>query len=99
MSAGLGNRKCILVTGATSGIGRALALALAELPSKPTVIAAGRRQTRLDELKAKGLQTALLDLSNDQETLTKDLEGIIQTYPEVRTRIRLRICNPYQRDR
>ena len=40
----------VLVTGATAGIGRALARAIRDLPSKPTVIAMGRRQERLDEL-------------------------------------------------
>ena len=50
--------KCILVTGATAGIGRVLALALARLSSKPQVIATGRRQ---DELKTAGLEVFQLE--------------------------------------
>ena len=50
--------KCILVTGATSGIGRALALAIHDLESKPTVIAVGRRQDRLDELAKRLVEVA-----------------------------------------
>ena len=50
MTVGISECRCILVIGATAGIGRALALALHDLPSKPNVIVGGRRQERLDEL-------------------------------------------------
>jgi len=53
--------KCILVTGATAEIGRVLALALARLSSKPQVIAMGRRQDRLNELKTAGLEVFQLE--------------------------------------
>jgi len=52
--------KCI-VTGATAGIGRVLALALARLSSKPQVIATGRRQDRLNKLKTAGLEVFQLE--------------------------------------
>src|SRR5271154_6934085 len=42
--------KCVLITGATSGIGKALAARILALPSSPKVIAVGRRQDRLDEM-------------------------------------------------
>ena len=75
--------KCILVIGATSGIGRALALRLATLPSKPRVIAAGRRKERLQELAKAGLETIDIDVDTDNATLKKFAERIIQQYPDV----------------
>ncbi|KAJ7176062.1 NAD-P-binding protein [Mycena crocata] len=75
--------KCILVVGATSGIGRALALALAELPNRPTVIAAGRRQDRLKELEDKGLQPWQMDVSADSSTLKQDVDGLVAKYPNL----------------
>ncbi len=60
--------KIILITGATSGIGRHAALYLAELGH--TVIATGRRQHALDELKAEAahlkLQVLRLDVTDAQ---------------------------------
>lgn len=47
---GIEDAKCVLIIGATSGIGRALALAIHDLPTQPTVIVAGRRMERLEEL-------------------------------------------------
>jgi short-subunit dehydrogenase involved in D-alanine esterification of teichoic acids len=75
--------KTVLVTGATAGIGRALALAIADLPSHPRVIGAGRRQDRLDELKKSGLETIQVDLDTDKEGLKKFVDNILQKYPEV----------------
>ena len=75
--------KCILVTGATSGIGRALALALAALPSKPRVIAAGRRRDRLDELAKAGLETVEVDVNTDSNTLKKFADSVVEKYPDV----------------
>ncbi|KAJ7225814.1 hypothetical protein GGX14DRAFT_641191 [Mycena pura] len=77
------NAKCILVIGATSGIGRALALALAELPSRPTVIAAGRRQDRLKELQEKMLETVRLDVAADLDVLKENIDSIIAKYPNL----------------
>ena len=76
--------KCILITGATSGIGRALALALAKLPSRPQVIAAGRRKERLEELsKIEGIYGVPLNLDTDLDTLKKSVEDLISRFPDV----------------
>ncbi|KAF7339901.1 hypothetical protein MVEN_01907400 [Mycena venus] len=77
------NAKCVLVIGATSGIGRALALAISELPSRPTVIAAGRRQERLKELGEKNLETLQLDVTADLETLKKTVDNLFVKYPNL----------------
>ncbi len=82
-AAGISSSKSVLITGATSGIGRALALAVAELPSKPQVIAAGRRENRLEELVKRGLESVSLDLRNDRDALKKDLNNVVEKYPEV----------------
>ena len=75
--------KCVLVTGATSGIGRALALALAKLPSKPRVIAVGRRKDRLEELAKSGFETVEFDMNTDSFGLKKFADSVMQKYPEV----------------
>lgn len=82
---GIEESKCILVTGATAGIGRALALSLVKLPSKPQVIAAGRRRDRLEELKKAGLETIQLDLDTDANSLKNSVDFILDKYPDVRT--------------
>lgn len=94
----ISDSKYILVTGATAGtpfaslfclaqrtrgLGRALSLAIAKLPHSPTVVAAGRRPDRLEELKKSGLKTLQWDVNTDKETLKKDVEGILEQYPEV----------------
>lgn len=77
--------KCVLVVGATAGIGRALALAIHDLPSKPTVIVSGRRQERLDELAKKSdrIHGVKIDIDANRETLVKTVDGVLQKYPEV----------------
>ena len=75
--------KCVLVTGGTSGIGRALALAIAALPSKPCVIVAGRRKERLEELKKAGLETMEVDIDTDGETLKRFADEVVEKYPDV----------------
>jgi len=85
MSSGIEQSKSILVTGATSGIGRALALAIADLPTKPQVIAVGRRAQRLDELKNLGLNAVKLDLTSNPADLEVALNQIVEDYHEVRT--------------
>jgi len=76
--------KCILITGATSGIGRALALDIAKLPTHPKVIATGRRKDRLEELSAAGLHAEYLDLSLDLNSLRKSVDDLLARYPDVR---------------
>ncbi|KAJ7783475.1 hypothetical protein DFH07DRAFT_787911 [Mycena maculata] len=77
------NAKCVLVIGATSGLGRSLALAISELPSRPTVIAAGRRQDRLKELEDKKLATLQFDVAADEETLKKTIDSLVAKYPNL----------------
>ncbi|KZT75184.1 NAD(P)-binding protein [Daedalea quercina L-15889] len=77
--------KCVLVIGATAGLGRALALAIHELPSKPTVIAAGRRQQRLDELAKQGarIKTLTFDVNVSRDALKSAVQDVCQKYPEL----------------
>lgn len=88
---GINDSKCVLVIGATSGIGRALALAICALPTKPTVIVAGRRKERLDELVVKGqgccdgrIKALQVDISASRDTLKDFVESTLQGYPDVR---------------
>lgn len=83
---GIGDCKCVLVIGATSGIGRSLALAIHALPSEPTVIVSGRRQERLDELAKMGtrLKTARVDVNGSREDLKAFVQDITAKYPNVR---------------
>lgn len=86
MSVGISECRCILVIGATAGIGRALALAIHDLPSKPDVIVGGRRKERLDELtktsdRIKGVQ---VDVSANRATLQAFVKDTISAYPDVR---------------
>lgn len=80
----INDSKSVLVTGATAGIGRALALAIAELPSHPRVIATGRRKDRLEELKKSNLETVEVDLDTDKAGLKKFVDEVLQKYPDVR---------------
>lgn len=87
----------MLVIGATSGIGRALALAIHALPSKPTVIVAGRRQDRLDELERKDerLETAKIDVNSGRGALKSFVHDLTAKYPDVSSPTPLR-CDNYQ---
>lgn len=80
--------KCMLIIGSTSGLGRALALSILDLPSKPTVIVCGRRQERLDELVSSHgadgrLRAVKLDVNTDRQTLKAAIDDIIRTYPDL----------------
>lgn len=87
--ANIQDAKCVLVVGATAGIGRALALAIHDLPSKPTVIISGRRQDRLDELaqKSERFRTVRVDVASGRESLKKYVDDLVLTYPDVSTSI------------
>ncbi|THU94842.1 NAD(P)-binding protein [Dendrothele bispora CBS 962.96] len=86
--------KCILVTGATAGIGRALALETAKLPSKPKVIGCGRRQDRLDQLSEAGIEGMQLDVNADKETLKKFVDDLVNKNPDLDTIV---LCAGIQR--
>jgi len=76
--------KSILVIGATSGIGRSLALALKALPSNPTVIAVGRREDRLSQLsKDHGLETIQFDVNTDPAALKVFVDETLNKFPEL----------------
>jgi NAD(P)-dependent dehydrogenase (short-subunit alcohol dehydrogenase family) len=84
----ISNCKCVLVIGSTSGIGRALALAILGLPSKPTVVVCGRRKERLEELVAAHhatgrLKSVTLDVLSERNALKSSIEEIVNTYPNV----------------
>jgi len=79
----INDSKCVLVIGATAGIGRGLALSIAGLPTRPQVVAAGRRQDRLDELAKAKLETVQIDIDTDKETLKKFVDDMIKKYPDV----------------
>lgn len=81
----MNNVKCVLVVGATAGIGRALALAIHDLPSKPTVIVAGRRQERLDELcsKSERIKGVQVDVTGGKDSLKEFSTQVTTHYPEV----------------
>lgn len=81
---GIENARCILVIGATSGIGKALAEALHALPSQPTVLAAGRRKERLDALKKDRLEGVVVDVAAGAQATKKFVDDAIGRYPEVR---------------
>ncbi|KAL0567173.1 hypothetical protein V5O48_014823 [Marasmius crinis-equi] len=83
--ASINNSKCILVTGATSGIGRALAVAISKLPSRPRVIGTGRRPDRLQELENVGVASLDLELDTDAQTLKKNINDLIQKFPDLDT--------------
>lgn len=88
---GINDSKIVLVIGATAGIGRALALAIHDLPTKPTVIVTGRRQERLDELIAKGKESGegrlhgiQFDVNGSRDQLQSFVSDVVAKYPQVR---------------
>ncbi|KAJ3813500.1 hypothetical protein F5876DRAFT_87031 [Lentinula aff. lateritia] len=85
MSPSIDNTKCVLVTGATSGIGRALALAIASLPSHLKVIGLGRRKDRLVGLAEAGIDAEIFDVNADKAATKTFVEEMIRKYPEIDT--------------
>lgn len=82
---GIKDAKTILIIGATAGIGRSLAHAIHDLPTEPTVIIAGRRQNRIDEVTQKSGRFGgiTVDLLAGREALKKFTEDVIAKWPEV----------------
>lgn len=72
----------IFITGGTSGIGRALAVAFHDLGNK--VIIAGRRQALLDEISAAhpGIEGIQLDISDAQD-IDRVAKTLIAKYPSL----------------
>lgn len=84
----INDSKCVLIVGATSGIGRALASSILALPSNPTVVVAGRRQERLDEFTKENAETGRvgsinMNIDSDGESLKKTVEEVLGKYPKV----------------
>ena len=79
----INDSKCVLVVGATSGIGRALAQSIKSLPSSPSVIVTGRRQERLQELAKEGFEAVQFDVDTDRATLKKFVDEVISKHPDV----------------
>lgn len=78
--------KCILITGATSeGIGKALALALLDLPSKPKIVITGRRQEKLDEIcrSSERLYGRRLDQTAPRADLQKWTGSLLSEFPDL----------------
>ncbi|KAF2000832.1 short-chain dehydrogenase/reductase-like protein SDR [Amniculicola lignicola CBS 123094] len=72
----------ILLLGATSGLGESAAKRL--LGQGKKVIVTGRRQARLDALKAEGLETYAMDVS-DIAAIPKHFDTLFSTYPDIDT--------------
>ncbi|TFK50054.1 NAD(P)-binding protein [Heliocybe sulcata] len=81
----IADSKCVLIIGATAGIGQALARALVALPSKPKVIVNGRRKERLDELRKEGFETIEFDVDTNRPNLKHFVDTVIGRYPELDT--------------
>ncbi|KAL0067642.1 hypothetical protein AAF712_005357 [Marasmius tenuissimus] len=81
----INDSKCILITGATSGIGRALAVAITKLPTNPHVIGTGRRPDRLKELRSVDVEPVQLELDADADTLKKNVLDLVQKFPDLDT--------------
>lgn len=72
----------ILMTGGSSGIGRALAVALHQLGNQ--VVVTGRRQALLDEIVSSnpGMRSAVVDVQN-LASLPAFADSIVRDYPRV----------------
>ncbi|KAG2017990.1 hypothetical protein CC2G_007449 [Coprinopsis cinerea AmutBmut pab1-1] len=80
---GIQDCRCVLVTGATAGIGRELARSIARLSSKLTAIAVGRRQERLEELEKEGLEIIQFDSDTDEKGISSFVDKAIAHYPQL----------------
>ena len=83
---GIKDAKCVLVIGATAGLGRALAISILNLESQPIVIAVGRRQERLDELSKQSsrMKAMRANINASEEELKNFVQNVLSEYPQVR---------------
>ena len=79
--------KCVLIIGGTAGLGRALASAIHDLPSEPTVIVTGRRQERLEEISQTGkrIEGISVDVTAGRSALKEFADSVITKYPDVKS--------------
>jgi len=80
--------KGVVVTGSTSkGIGRSLALALHDLPSKPKIIVTGRQQDKLDELDSSSdrIYGKRLDQLSPKEDLQRWVLRLLNEHQDIDT--------------
>ena len=76
----------VLVIRATAGLGRALSLAIRDLPSAPRVVVAGRRLERLEQLsKEERVDAVQLDVAAPREKLIESVNDVLKKYPDVST--------------
>lgn len=88
MAPNISDATCVMVVGATSGIGRDLAIAIHDLPSKPTVIVTGRRQDRLNELSKahERVEGVNFDMTAGRAVMEQFVKDIVAKYPKVSRR-------------
>lgn len=76
------NKQCIVITGASSGIGRAFAEKFYLEGNQ--VIICGRRKERLDEMEKKfpGMKSYVCDIANAEQRISF-AQHILESYPQV----------------
>ncbi|KAG1885697.1 hypothetical protein F4604DRAFT_1890422 [Suillus subluteus] len=74
----ISDSKCVLIVGSTAGIGRALALAILDLPSQPTVIVCVASHNATERLKS-----VTLDVLSERNALKCSIQDIVNTYPDL----------------
>jgi short-subunit dehydrogenase involved in D-alanine esterification of teichoic acids len=85
---GINDSKIILIIGGASGIGQALAYALLDLPSKPTVIVGDKRKDRLDDMVGERLETVHVDVNVGPVELKQFVDDVTAKYSEVGTKLK-----------
>ena len=102
MKGGMGEKIC-LITGATSGIGKATAMGLADMGASVVMVGRdrGRGEAALAEVKAKSanasVELMLADLSS-QEEIRRLADEFKEAYPRLDVLSEQRRGNPQQAD-